>query len=164
MSKSIDAFTKTTEALAVAIPKILQLERLERLSKVHPILAMGYCALINQINSILIFTSYDDVDTIKVGGLNVTLPIVGEVSFDVKEFPNTWQGKLAAISEAFRIENELIHGLMLSGIIRDLTEGAGYALTQTLSTTVESTSKAVQSLVTALKTAAPLITTIAAGV
>lgn len=133
---------KTLEALSNAIPRILQLDRLEKLAKYNPLLALSYSACINQINSILFATKM-----VKVGGYDVKLPILDlTISFDVEQFPPTIEGKMQAISTAFRNEVEHIHALMTVKTISAFAEGIGFEATRTLKDIMESLSKTIIAL------------------
>lgn len=156
MTEDIVSFGKTSEALANLIPKILQLDRLERLSKRHPVLAISFSALINQINSCLLATN-----TIEVGGYKV-----GPLTFSEQTFEPTWQGKLQAISRSFRIETARLHELMTVEVIGSLAEGIGFELTQSLRDVSKVLSDIVLKMAASGEKIAPelLKTLVAAGV
>lgn len=128
--------TKGMISLVEAIPKILQLDRLERLSKRHPVCAISYMALIAQINSIIVAT-----EDVTVGGFTI-----GPFNFGVEVYGADWKGKLHAISRSFRYEAERLHELMAVGVLSDLAQGVGFELSQTLNKSLEAMSKVVIAL------------------
>lgn len=124
---------KMMETLSDLVSKVFQFDRLEKLSKRHPILAMSYMSLIFSLNAIITATGKITIDESKIWIF----------TFESATFEPTLSGKLAAMSAAYLAQVGKINDLITVETIGSLAEGIGFDMADMYKDTINALSKVI---------------------